>query len=169
MARGKKYSDELKEKAYFMYATSGNINEVSKELNVPYATVAGWIKAKARDAPDEFDKLRDEKKKDFIEKSSDIIDKGLGILDRRFDRALNQETELDMIIDEIASSDNDEISPKQKENLIRKIKALELPDVKALTTAIGTLYDKRALAKGESTENTQVEFKLPKDMMRYAE
>lgn len=150
MARGKKYSDEIKEKAYFMYATSGNINEVSKELNVPYATIAGWIKAKARDAPDEFDKLRDEKKKDFIEQSSSIIDKGLSILNRRFDRALNQEIELDMLIDEIASSDNDEISPKQKENLIRKIKSLELPDVKALTTAIGTLYDKRALAKGEN-------------------
>lgn len=132
MARGKKYSDEIKEKAYFMYATSGNINEVSKELGVPYATVAGWLKAKARDAPDEFDKLRDEKKKDFIDRSSELIDLA-------FDR-----------LQEKLSGEDD------------------IP-VNHLTTVIGTLYDKRALAKGESTENTQVEFKLPKDMMRYAE
>lgn len=168
MARGKKYSDEMKEKAYFMYATSGNINAVSKELGVPYATVAGWLKAKARDEPDEFDKLRDEKKRDFIEKSSDIIDKGLDLLDRRLDRALNQEIELDMLIDEIFSSDKEELSPKEKESLIRKIRALQLQDVKSITTAIGTLYDKRALAKGESTEKTTIEIKLPEGVDEYA-
>lgn len=132
MARGKKYTDEIKEKAYFMYATSGNINEVSKELGVPYATVAGWLKAKARDEPDEFDKLRDEKKRDFIDRSSELIDLA-------FDR-----------LQEKLSGEDD------------------IP-VNHLTTVIGTLYDKRALAKGESTENTQVEFKLPKEMMKYAE
>ena len=132
MARGKKYTDEIKEKAYFMYATSGNINEVSKELGVPYATVAGWLKAKTRDEPDEFDKLRDEKKRDFIDRSSELIDLA-------FDR-----------LQEKLSGEDD------------------IP-VNHLTTVIGTLYDKRALAKGESTENTQVEFKLPKEMMKYAE
>lgn len=166
--RGQKYSDEVKEKAYLMYATSGNINEVSRELDVPYATIAGWLKAKEKDAPDEFDKLRDEKKRDFIEKSSDIIDKGLDLLDRRIDRALNQETELDMLIDEIFCTDKDELSPKEKESLIRKVRALQLQDVKSITTAIGTLYDKRALAKGESTAKTTVEIKLPEEVDDYA-
>ncbi len=131
MARGKKYSDEMKEKAYFMYATSGNINEVSKELGVPYATVAGWLKAKARDAPDEFDKLRDEKKRDFIDRSSELIDLA-------FDR-----------LQEKLSGDYD------------------IP-VNHLTTVIGTLYDKRALAKGESTEKTTIEIKLPEGVDEYA-
>ena len=131
MARGKKYSDEMKEKAYFMYATSCNINEVSKELGVPYATIAGWLKAKARDAPDEFDKLRDEKKRDFIDRSSELIDLA-------FDR-----------LQEKLSGDYD------------------IP-VNHLTTVIGTLYDKRALARGESTEKTTIEIKLPEGVDEYA-
>lgn len=169
VARGKKYPDEIKEKAYLMYATCGNIEEVSRALNVPASTLSGWLKAKARDSPDEFEELRREKKIDFIKQSSSIIDKGLMLLDRRFERALKQETELDELLDEIESAGKEEISVAERKNLIAKIRSLQLHDVKSITTAIGTLYDKRALAKGESTENTQVEFKLPKDMMRYAE
>ena len=33
-----------------------------------------------------------------------------------------------------------------------------------LTTALGTLYDKRALAKGESTNNMEVHIKVPKEV-----
>ena len=38
-----------------------------------------------------------------------------------------------------------------------------------LTTALGTVYDKRALAKGESTENTKITFELPPEVDKYAE
>lgn len=38
-----------------------------------------------------------------------------------------------------------------------------------LTIALGTLYDKRALAKGESTENTKITFELPPEVDKYAE
>ena len=41
--------------------------------------------------------------------------------------------------------------------------------VNQLTTAIGTLYDKRALAKGESTNNTKVVIQLPEGVDEYAE
>lgn len=41
--------------------------------------------------------------------------------------------------------------------------------VNQLTTAIGTLYDKRALAKGESTENTKITFDLPQGVDEFAE
>ncbi len=41
--------------------------------------------------------------------------------------------------------------------------------VNQLTTAIGTLYDKRALAKGESTNNTKVIIQLPEGVDEYAE
>lgn len=37
-----------------------------------------------------------------------------------------------------------------------------------LTIALGTLYDKRALAKGESTENTKITFELPPEVDKYA-
>ncbi len=44
----------------------------------------------------------------------------------------------------------------------------EIP-INHLTTAIGTLYDKRALANGESTENTKITFELPPEVDKYAE
>ena len=57
--------------------------------------------------------------------------------------------------------------------LARLEEAIENKDeyipVNQLTTAIGTLYDKRALAKGESTCNTKVVIKLPEGVNDYAE
>ena len=132
MARGKKYPDEIKEKAYLMYATSGNIEEVSRALSVPASTISGWIKAKARDSPDEFEELRNEKKQDFIARSSELIDLAF-----------------DKLQDKLSSDD-------------------DIP-VNHLTTVIGTLYDKRALAKGENTGNIKVESKLPKGLNEYDE
>ena len=41
--------------------------------------------------------------------------------------------------------------------------------VNHLTTVIGTLYDKKALADGESTQNTSVIIKLPEAAKEYAE
>lgn len=38
-----------------------------------------------------------------------------------------------------------------------------------LTTAIGTLYDKRALAQGSATENVEVKIVLPEGAEEYAE
>lgn len=41
--------------------------------------------------------------------------------------------------------------------------------VNHLTTVIGTLFDKKALAEGKSTENVNIEIKLPKGIDEYAE
>lgn len=40
--------------------------------------------------------------------------------------------------------------------------------VNQLTTVIGTLYDKCALAKGETTQNTKITFTLPEGLSEYA-
>ena len=41
--------------------------------------------------------------------------------------------------------------------------------VNHLTTVIGTLYDKKALADGSSTENVSVSIKMPEGIDEYAE
>ena len=46
-------------------------------------------------------------------------------------------------------------------------KEIDIP-VNQLTTAIGTLYDKRALARGESTENTAIVVKFNDEMKEWA-
>lgn len=170
MSRGKKYSDDIKELAYALYAVNGSKQETARQIKektgvtVAANTITDWINKKP---PDGFDELREEKKRGFIENANAIIDKGMQIMDRRFTRALEQEEEIDELIGMVSKTDD--MSDKQKDSITRKLSALQLHDIKALTTAIGTLYDKRALAQGESTDNTKIEFKLPKGVDEYAE
>ncbi len=166
MARGKKSSPELIYKVMASYATTRNLRETSRELNVPLPTVKCLVDAN-KDKP-EFIQLQTEKAKEFSEKASEIIQKGLLLLDRRFSRALQKEEELDVLIEAIFDSEKTESSQDDKKRLVDKIKALQLHDVKAITTAIGTLYDKRALENGSSTEKMTVEIKLPPDVDEYA-
>jgi hypothetical protein len=74
---------------------------------------------------------------------------------------------LDAFIDEIWDMDEDELSFKEKDKLVNKIKTLQLQNIKDLTTAIGTLYDKRALSRGEMTQN--VNFATNFDVDKLAE
>ena len=66
---------------------------------------------------------------------------------------MNEEESLDLLMDEIFATDREQLTQDEKNKLIAKIRSLQLQDVKAITTAIGTLFDKRALARGDSTQN----------------
>ena len=56
------------------------------------------------------------------------------------------------------------------QRLTEKLEDTDNPaQIHHLSTVIGTLYDKRALAKGESTENTKITFELPPEVDKYAE
>ena len=52
---------------------------------------------------------------------------------------------------------------KRKKALATKIEAVQLQRLTELTTAVGTLYDKRALAKGDSTANNAITIKMDKE------
>ena len=149
------------------YAVTGNYKQTSRDLGVSVSTVKKIVDEHI-DEP-EFEKLCNETKESFSESASKLIDKGLNLLNRRFDRALEHEEELDAMIDEIAGTSTLVLTAAEKTALISKLKALQLQDVKAITTAIGTLFDKRALADGSSTENVSVSVKLPEGIDEYAE
>ena len=72
------------------------------------------------------------------------------------------------MIDEIYSTPASQLTQQEKTQLVSKLRALQLQDTKAVTTAIGTLYDKRALAEGGTTENVTVSVKLPEGIDEYA-
>lgn len=167
VARGQKTSPETVYKIIASYAVTGNYKQTSRELDIPYSTVKDVVD-KNRDK-EEFVKLQDETKESFSESASKLIDKGLNLLNRRFDRALEHEEELDAMIDEIAGTSTLVLTQAEKTALIAKLKALQLQDVKAITTAIGTLFDKRALADGKPTDSVEVSVKLPEGIDEYAE
>ncbi len=47
--------------------------------------------------------------------AAQIIQKGLTLLNRRFDRALNSEADLDILIDEIFAADKTELTQNEKD------------------------------------------------------
>lgn len=148
------------------YAVTGNYKQTSRDTGVPVSTVKKIVDENS--PKPEFEKLCNETKKSFSESATGIIEKGLILLERRFERALEQEAEIDVLIDEIASTPTTRLTQQEKTHLISKLRALQLQDTKTVTTAIGTLYDKRALAEGSSTGHVTVSVKLPEGADEYA-
>ena len=72
-----------------------------------------------------------------------------------------------MIIEEIYAADKKEKWHGEKRRLVAQIRMLQVQKISDITTAIGTLYDKRALAQEDSTEGFT--FKLSDEVMEYAE
>lgn len=167
LARGRRTDPETIYRIMADFAITQNTRQTARNLNMPPSTVSKVVEGNKD--KEEFRQLCEKKKKDFAQKASDIIDKGLALLERRLDTALEHENELNELIEGISLTPKEEISQKEKQALITKIKALQLQKLGDITTAIGTLYDKRALAKGESTENTTISIKLPDEMNEYAE
>ena len=151
MARGKKTSPEVIYKVMALWFTNYNLRETSRIMDMPLTTVKEIVD-KNKNA-EQFEELRTQTEKAFAQKTTEIIDKSLLLLNRRIDRAIEHEEDLDAFIDEIWDMDEDEMSFKEKDKLVNKIKTLQLQNIKDLTTAIGTLYDKRALSRGEMTQN----------------
>lgn len=172
MAQGKKYNDDIKEKAFALLACNNNAMDVAKQLGLKYTTVKTWEKkyleqskelaekrARGGDSYEvtksesEFDleKLRNENKKKFVNDAWRLIDKTKTLLERRLDRAIESEDELDRLVEEICRLDNKDLTYEQRKALYSKIKSLKLEQAKELAVVLGTLYDKQALANKEAT------------------
>lgn len=151
MARGKKATPATIYKVMISWIATRNYNETARNLGMAVSSVKDIVDNNKD--KDEFVNLRIQKEEEFADQATEIINKGLVLLSRRMNRAVEHEAELDDIIDEIWDIDDDEMSYKEKDKLVNKIKTLQLQNIKDITTAIGTLYDKRALSRGEMTQN----------------
>lgn len=152
--------------AFAEYGVCGNWEMVSQKLNIPVSTLKTWWRQHPPDK-DEYAEYRREVKKGFIETASKAIENGAELINRRMETALKHQQELDRLLDDVAK--DDEMTATQKKELLAKMRSIELHKLSEISTAIGTLYDKRALAQGQSTENTTIEIKMPQDVMKYAE
>lgn len=175
MAQGKKYNDDLKERAFALLACNNSVAYVAKELDLPYSTVKTWEKKflaqseelarqeKERDdgspndevtkSNDELDlaRLRKKKKEEFVEDSWRLVSKTATLIERRLDRAIGSEDVIDELLDEILSLDHKELTDAQRKSLYAKISAIKIENVRELAVVLGTLYDKQALANKEPT------------------
>ena len=149
--RGKKTSPQDVHNIMALWFTNYNLRETSRELDIPLSTVKEVVD-KNKFKP-EFEQLRTQTEKAFAQKTTEIIEKGLLLLNKRLDKAISHEEDLEVLIDEIFATDREELSNEEKNRLVNRIKALQIQNIKDITTAIGTLYDKRALSRGEMTQN----------------
>lgn len=122
MARGKKTDNETIYKVMLSYVSTNNFSETARILNMPISTIENIVKENKD--KEEFVKLWNEKKEQFVTKANRLIDKAIIRLEEQLD------------------DDSTKIPANN------------------LTTVIGTLYDKRALAKGESTSNENITIRV---------
>lgn len=149
--RGRKTSPEQIHKVMALWFTNYNMRETARVLKMPLTTVKDIVD-KHKNA-EEFEEFRTQKQKEFSAKATEVIEKGLQLLNRRLDRAIETEEELDDLIDEVYFTDKEDMSYTEKSAIINKIKGMQIQNIKDITTAIATLYDKRALNQGDSTQN----------------
>lgn len=122
MARGVKIDNQKIQEIVASYALTNSYNATAKECGVSANSVKNIINKQKTENSEEFAKVCEEKKEEFVEYADRLINKAMSKLDKALDRD-------------------------------------DIP-VNNLTTVIGTLYDKRALAKGEMTSNTSISIKM---------
>lgn len=162
MAKGKQLDNETIYKVMTLYSTTNNMNEVSRQLGIPYSTVKDTVD-RNKNKP-EFVKLQEQKKEEFSIKASKIIDKQLELLKRRVDTALDNQEEIEEMIIEVWGADKEEIDPQAKKSVVSKLNKLQVNSLSEITTSLGTLYDKMRLDKGESTNNDSITIKMDKSI-----
>lgn len=154
MAQGKKTDNETIYKVMLSYITTRNYSETGRQLNMPESTVRKIVDDNKD--KEEFAKLCEEKRDEFIEKADKIIYKATELLERRLDTALESQDEIEDMIQDVWNAGEDEIKGAAKKALVNKLSRLQLNALNEITTALGTMYDKRALAKGEPTSNERL-------------
>jgi len=160
MARGVKTDNKKIAEIITSYALTNSYNKTAKECKVSANTVKNIINKQKENNSEEFARVCEEKKEMFQDKANRIIDKSLALLERRIDLAADNEDALDEIIQMVWEQDKQELNETQKRTIVNKISRMQLNSLSELTTALGTLYDKMRIAKGESTSNETITIKM---------
>lgn len=141
-------SDEKREQVKALLATGAAKNDVAKKVGCSWATVDSISK----EAPDEIESFRDDKRKQFIDRLWNSMDKALGLADKRIQLALESSDKLDELHDAIG----DALDPKKAHELQTAINNLSTVPLGQISTFIGTIYDKHALMTNQNTANVGV-------------
>ena len=150
--RGKKYNDDVKEKALALLAINNNITDVAAQLGVPRSTVSTWKEAYEKEAAqgesENITALRQKKKEEFIVSAWQSIEQSMKLIDRRLQRAIDNEDKIDELIDSVREGD---LSDKDIKSIASQLAELKVDNVRDLVNIISVLYDKAALAAKEAT------------------
>ncbi len=156
IARGVKIDNKKRAEIVTSYALTNSYNRTAKEVGVSANSVKNIILKEKSENYEEYAKVCKQKKEMFSEQANTIINKALTLLNRRFDTALNNQTELENLINLVLNDtggEEDKLTRKEKLDIARKLSKIELNSLSEITTSLGTLYDKIQIEKGNVGSN----------------
>lgn len=152
--QGRKYSEEVRQKALILIADGKSVREVSEEMQVPESTIKSWKKASLESDPQELAKLRLERKMRFAAIAGANAEKAALLIGRNLERIQSSQDELDKLIRAVGElGPEDEVTKEQAKRAVEVLNRLKDPGLRDLSVAAGTMYDKAALAEGDATVN----------------
>lgn len=163
MAQGKKYGDDIKERAYALLAVNNNVQAVADEMKLPYSTVNNWrikwLKQNPTDKQSDtknLEEVRNKNKEKFANKAWGIIMGSTSLAERRVNRALYFEERIDAVAEAIMKHTESlaretGIAWDSLVALVKELKGFKAMRLGELSSLIGVMYDKQALVNKEAT------------------
>jgi hypothetical protein len=154
MGAGLALDDKTKESIKALLITGKAKNAIAKEIGVSWATVDKISK----EAPDELESLREEKREELIDVIYEDMKDALTLGRQKIKMAQVGLEEFQPTIDKLIDllSDKEDIKGGDIVEVIKAISSITSIPLGQISTYFGTLYDKRALMRGDSTNNTHV-------------
>ena len=181
MAKGQKLEEKQIEVMRAYLAAGTSIAETARKMGLPKSTVATWKKRFEGEKPataddldlerprpqkgagaralgegqgegQSFEELRTLNQEQFIRNAGEIVAMSQQLVRYDLEQAIKQRKKIDRVID-ILHERGMALEPQELRAAVRVLTELKLPDIGKLSSVMGTMYDKRALAKGEPTEN----------------
>lgn len=153
MARGKKYSEKVKETVRAMCAVDVPVKEISEKTRVPENTIYDWINNSFK-KDDEFKKVRDENKEKIINESWKGVIAAIDVINRKVGRALAAEKGAEKIIKKLL--DGEEMDESELNRAKIKLGLASEVSLGDITRSYGIMIDKISLLSGDPTENLKV-------------
>ena len=161
MGAGVALDDKTKETIKALLSSGEAKNAIAKKVGVSWATVDKVSK----EEPDKLESLREHKRSQFIDRLWNSMDSALKLADKRIELAIDANHKLDELYDLVGDA---ALETKKIFEIQRAIDSISSVPLGQISTFIGTIYDKHALMKGESTSNSTVTVKLEGELNKWA-
>lgn len=151
--QGKPYDDRTRMRVIAYLSMNMSIAEIHRQTGVAESTVRNWKKQFNEENPNALSELCAQKRAGFAAVAISDMEKAQRLLGRHLDIAEANGDELEKLIQFVKNVDVMILPRDEQKALIKWLQSIKLEDPAKLTTIIGTLYDKAALATGEPTMN----------------
>jgi uncharacterized protein YdiU (UPF0061 family) len=162
--RGKQIPERTRQLVLIEYASNGNYCETGRLFNLPESTIRKIVKENPNELKVYEEKVHGEMmaqaidwKMKFMERAEASIEKALGLSNQKIELSTVAHEKFENTIDELIGMLKKQRVPAQDvTKLLTALSSCMNVPLRDLSVYIGTLYDKRALSKGEPTQNTNV-------------